>query len=108
MKHNKIWDFVQSCMKNDFAISTAELPAYACVHQASTFSGNHIDLIRVFKKEDGHPHSIKTYDDLDRHPDLVQFKGHIFKDGGLCLSNKECGLDSENDSTRKEVVHFPY
>lgn len=106
MNHTKIWDRVQNCMAQDFAVSTADLPTYVCAHQSGKLGGNNIDFIRVFKKDKSHDHAIKSYRDLDGHQELVLFKGHIFKDGGLCLSNK-CGTGFENDLTRKEVVCFP-
>lgn len=103
MKHNKIWDRVQKCLAKDFAVSTTDLTSYFCVHQSSRMGSNDIDLIRVFKKDGG---DIKHYQDLDSRQELVLFKGHIFKDGGLCLSNK-CGKGFEIDLARKEVISFP-
>jgi hypothetical protein len=107
MNHKKIWDKVQDCMVKDFAIPNADLATYVCTHQSSIFSGNNIDLIRIFSKNNGHDHTIKSYGDLDDHQELVMFKGQIFKDGGLCLSNIDCGPNSDNDLVRKEVVSFP-
>ncbi|MDD5289351.1 MAG: hypothetical protein PHY28_09615 [Dehalococcoidales bacterium] len=104
MKHDKIWGIVQNCMNKDFAISNTDLVTYDCVHQHGRLSGNNIDLVRVLKKDQGQQHS---YSDLDNHKELILFKGHIFKDGGLSLSNIGCGLVSESKLIRKAVINYP-
>ncbi|MFC1864560.1 hypothetical protein ACFLYG_01875 [Chloroflexota bacterium] len=80
-------------LRSEFRLSVTDMLPLRQVGQRGRFAGMPVKFIRIFDhtKACECGARIESYRDLDSHPELVFFDGHIFESGTVCLNRKQAG-----------------
>jgi hypothetical protein len=79
-------------LEKEFRLLPKDMATLRCVSShMESFGGQPARFIRVFDSATAYKQniSIKSYHDLDKHPGLILFEGHIFNGGTVYLRSKE-------------------
>ena len=82
---------VLGCLENKFHLLPKDMAHLQCIRDRRAHNGIPMSFIRIFNRMETYEQSvsIKQYHDLDEHPELVLFEGHILKNGAVYLKKKE-------------------
>lgn len=66
------------------------MAALQCVVQRGSLGGLPVNFVRLCDRTMTHERrvNVKSYRDLDKHPELVLYEGHIFKEGIVHLKKR--------------------
>lgn len=78
-------------LEKEFRLLPKDMATLRCVSYRESFGRQPARLIRVFDWAAACKQNIiiRSYYDLDRHPEFVLFEGHIFNSGVVYLRSKE-------------------
>jgi len=78
-------------LEKEFHLLPKDMAALLCVGRRGSLRGLPVNFVRVCNRATAHEQGIiiRGYHDLDKHPELVLFEGHIFKGGTMHLRKKE-------------------
>ena len=79
---------VLAYLKEEFRLLPIDVVALRCVSHRGSFAGMPAKFIRIFDgvKACEQGVAVESYRDLDKHPELVLFEGHILGVGTVCLT----------------------
>ncbi|MFC1982098.1 hypothetical protein ACFLUN_01305 [Chloroflexota bacterium] len=82
---------VLSYLENKFHLRPNDMVYLRCVIDRKSRNGIPVNFIRIFDRTKSYEQGviIKRYHDLDRHPELVLFEGHILRNGTVYLNKKK-------------------
>ena len=83
-------DNVLPYLENKFHLLPKDMARLQYARQQRKNNGTPINSIRIFDRVKAYEQgvAIKQYDNLDEHPELVLFEGHILKSGWVYLQKK--------------------
>jgi len=78
-------------LEREFHLLPKDMAALQCVGRRGALGGLPVNFVRVCNRAMAREQGIiiKGYHDLDKHPELVLFEGHMFKGGTVHLRKKE-------------------
>ena len=87
---------VLAYLEKKFWLLPRDMVALRCVRRRGSFGGLPANFIRICDQAMACEQGIiiKGYRDLDKHPDLVLFEGHIFQDGTVHLRRRKSTVPS--------------
>lgn len=79
-----------ACLEEEFHLLPKDMAVLQCIVHKRWLSGSPVSFVRIFDraKAYGQGFIVEDYRDLDKHPELVQFEGHILKNGKVHLRKK--------------------
>ena len=82
---------VLAYLEKEFHLLPKDMAALRCVGHRGSLGGLSAIFVRVFAPEMAYEQGIivNGYRDLDNHPELVLFQGHVFDDGTVRLRKKK-------------------
>ena len=81
---------IQDYLAGDFHLRPEDLALLRWVGRKELFGGERANLVRIFNGAKAHEEGVvvNSFDDLDNHPDLVLFEGHVFEGRAMSLEKK--------------------
>jgi hypothetical protein len=78
---------VRAQLRSQFRLTQKAMVGLECLGQKGFYGGERVGLLRVFDRVSAREQglAVKSYGDLDGHPELVRFLGKKFPDGALAL-----------------------
>jgi len=77
-------------LEKEFYLHPREMASLECIGRPGSLGGLPVFYVRLYDRitVDQEGIVIKFFSDLDRHPDLIRFEGHISNDGKVYLRKK--------------------
>jgi hypothetical protein len=74
--------------------------------QRGSYSSREVSYFRVFDpvRAEERRVQVRTFNDLDRHPDLVLISGHMEKDGAVALTRREPMVQASATPARSQAT----
>ncbi len=93
-KHRVQWpENMLDYLEKEFHLLPKDMVALRCVRRRGSFGGVPANFVRICDQVTASERGImvRGYRDLDKHPELVLFEGHVFSGGMVCLKKREVG-----------------
>lgn len=89
--NNKWPKHMLSYLEKQFHLHPKEMALMQCVQHQGSLRGLPISNVRLYDRVVAQQQNmaIKDYHDLDDHPELIRFEGHIFQDGKVYLRSTQ-------------------
>lgn len=80
-----------ACLEEKFHLLPKDMAVLRCIGRQGLLGGLPVSFVRIFNRAKAYEQGIivEDYRDLDKHPELVLFEGHILKNGTVHLRKKQ-------------------
>lgn len=86
-----------ACLEEKFHLLPKDMAVLQCIGHKRWLAGSPVSFVRIFDRAKAYGQGIivEDYHDLNKHPELVLFEGHILKNGTVHLRKKESTVAGE-------------